>query len=156
MTLEELSKVPLEIGLMNEEGYPHKGTLNYVSPELDNTTGTIQVRGLFKNPNRALLPGFFVRARLPTGEPDKTALLVPNRLLAENQAGKYLLVVNKDDVVEQKRVTTGQLLVGGLRVILSGLAEDDRVVMSTSGRAIPGNKVVPKATKIEPATAASK
>jgi membrane fusion protein, multidrug efflux system len=155
ITLEELNKVPLEIGLMNEQGYPHKGHLNYVSPELDSTTGTIQVRGLFDNPHRVLLPGFFVRARIPTGQPDKTALLVPNRLLAEDQAGKYLLVVNKDDAVEQKHVTTGQLLTGGLRVIESGLVEDDRVVMSTNGRAIPGNKVVPKPTRIEPAAAAS-
>jgi multidrug efflux system membrane fusion protein len=59
-------------------------------------------------------------------------------------------VVNKDSVVEQKRIVTGQLLVGGLRVITSGLAADDRVVLSTNGKAIPGSKVVPKESKIEP------
>ncbi|UYN94635.1 MAG: efflux RND transporter periplasmic adaptor subunit [Enhydrobacter sp.] len=155
LTLEELSRVPMEIGLMNEQGFPHAGNLNYVSPELDSTTGTIQVRGLFQNASGALLPGFFVRARIPTGAPDQQALLVPNRVLAEDQAGKYLLVVNKDDVVEQKHVTTGQATVGGMRVIMSGLSPDDRVVLSTSGRAIPGNKVVPKPTKIEPPPAAS-
>jgi membrane fusion protein, multidrug efflux system len=76
-------------------------------------------------------------------------LLIPNRIIAEDQAGKYVLAVNKDDVVEQKRITTGQLLVGGIRVVEKGLTTDDRVVLSTTGKAIPGAKVVPKQTTIE-------
>lgn len=150
VTLQELQKVPIEIGLMDEEGFPHKGFLNYVSPELDPTTGTILVRGLLQNADRRLVPGFFVRVRLPMGAEAKPSLLVPDRILAEDQAGKYVLVVNKDNVVEQRRVTTGQLLTGGLRVIDSGLAVGDRVVTSTNGRAVPGNKVVPKEAGIDP------
>jgi RND family efflux transporter MFP subunit len=141
---DDIKRVPIEIGLMTEEGYPHKGHLDYVSPSLDTTTGTILVRGIFDNPNRALLPGFFVRVRVPTDIVDKAALLVPDRVLAEDQAGKYTLVVGKDDIVEQRRVTTGMLMPGGLRVIASGLKPDDRVVVSTNGRAIPGRKVAPK------------
>lgn len=148
LTLDELQKVPLEIGLMDEEGFPHKGFLNYVAPEIDATTGTILVRGLFQNPNRDLLPGFFTRIRVPMGLDAKQSLLVPNRVIAEDQAGRYLLVVNKDNVVEERRITTGQLLVGGLRVIASGLKPDERVVLTTSGKAVPGNKVVPKETTI--------
>lgn len=156
LTLEELQKIPLEIGLMDEEGFPHKGFFNYVAPELDPTTGTILVRGLFQNADRGLLPGFFVRIRVPNALSTAAALIIPNRVIAEDQAGKYVLVVNKDNVVEQKRVTTGQLLVGGLRIITSGLTADDRVVLTTNGRAIPGGKVVPKETKIEaPAAEAS-
>lgn len=147
-TIEQLGKIPLDIGLMNEEGYPHKGKLDYVSPEIDATTGTILVRGVFENPQRALLPGFFARVRVPLGLPDKESLVVPDRLIAEDQAGRYLLVVGKDDVVEQRRVTTGELLTGSLRVIDKGLAADDRVVVSTNGRAIPGRKVAPKPTTI--------
>jgi multidrug efflux system membrane fusion protein len=150
LSLEELAKIPLDIGLMDEEGFPHHGFLNYVSPEIDPATGTILVRGLFKNPDRDLLPGFFARIRVPTALGSKAALLIPNRVIAEDQAGKYVLVVNKDNVVEQKRIVTGQLLVGGLRVIASGLAADERIVLSTNGKAIPGNKVVPKESKIEP------
>jgi RND family efflux transporter MFP subunit len=153
ITLEELSKVPLEIGLMNEEGYPHKGHLDYVSPDIDATTGTVQVRGVFDNPDRTLLPGFFVRVRVPVGLGAKSMLVVPDRVLAEDQSGKYVLVVGKDDVVEQRRVKVGQLLVGNLRAIESGLAEGDRVVVSTNGRAIPGTKVVPKQATIQPASA---
>jgi multidrug efflux pump subunit AcrA (membrane-fusion protein) len=77
LDVEELSKVPLEIGLMNEDGFPHKGFLNYVSPELDATTGTILVRGLFNNPTRSLIPGFFVRVKVPQGLGATASLLVP-------------------------------------------------------------------------------
>jgi len=154
LDVEELSKIPLSIGLMNEDGFPHQGFLNYVSPEIDASTGTILVRGLFSNPTRTLIPGFFVRVKVPKGLGPSASLLVPNRVLAEDQAGKYLLVVNKDNVVEQVRVTTGQLLPGGLRVIATGLKADDRVVLSTNSRAIPGGKVVPKLTTIAADTAA--
>lgn len=149
LTVEELSKIPLNVGLMNEEGYPHQGNLNYVSPEVDANTGTVLVRGLFKNPNRDLVPGFFTRIQVPQGLGAQQVLLIPNRVIAEDQAGKYVLIVNKDNVVEQKHIVVGQLLVGGIRVIKSGLKADDRIVLSTSGRAIPGAKIVPKETKIE-------
>jgi multidrug efflux system membrane fusion protein len=149
---EELSKVPLEIGLMNEEGFPHKGFLNYVSPELDATTGTILVRGLFSNPTRTLIPGFFVRVKVPQGLEATASLLVPNRVIAEDQAGKYVLTVNKDNVVVQTRITTGQLLASGLRVVSTGLKPEDQVVLNTNGAAIPGAKVVPKVTTIQTAT----
>jgi multidrug efflux system membrane fusion protein len=148
LTVEELSKVPLDIGLMNEDGYPHKGFLNYVSPEIDAQTGTVLVRGLFANPNRDLLPGFFARIRMPLGLGDKPVLLIPNRVVGEDQAGKYVLVVDKDNVVQQRRITEGQLLPGSLRAVTQGLNADDRVVLTTSGRAIPGGKVVPKETTI--------
>ncbi|HSI00786.1 MAG TPA: efflux RND transporter periplasmic adaptor subunit [Reyranella sp.] len=143
-----IKQIPIEIGLMTEQGFPHKGHLDYVSPQVDASTGTIMIRGLLKNPDRALFPGFFVRVRLPTSLDEKPGLVVPDRALGEDQAGRYLLVVNKDDVVEQRRVTVGALLVGGLRVIDTGLKADDRVVISTNGRAIPGRKVTPKATTI--------
>ena len=152
VTVDNMKDIPIEIGLMTEQGYPHKGKLDYASPSLDTTTGTILIRAIFDNPNRALLPGFFVRVRVPTDptdKGDKAALIVPDRIVAEDQAGKYLLVVGKDDVVEQRRVTTGMLLPGGLRVIDTGLKPDDRVVVSTNGRAIPGRKVTPKPTTIE-------
>lgn len=146
---EDIKRVPIEIGLMTEQGYPHKGHLDYASPSVDTTTGTILVRAIFDNPDRALLPGFFVRVRVPTDITDKAALLVPDRVLAEDQAGKYILIVGKGDVVEQRRVTSGMLLPGGLRAIDSGLKPDDQVVVSTNGRAIPGRKVTPKETTLQ-------
>ncbi len=147
LTLAELREVPIEVGLMNETGYPHRGNLDYVSPEVDPATGTILVRGLFSNADRTLLPGFFVRIRVPTGRIVENALLAPDRALGANQEGRYLLVVNKDDVVEQRKVQVGQQF-GELRLIQSGLKPDDRVIVAGIQRAIPGRKVAPQTTTI--------
>jgi multidrug efflux pump subunit AcrA (membrane-fusion protein) len=106
------------------------------------------VRGILRNPNRTLLPGFFVRIRIPKGRDLPDALLVPDRALQADQAGRYLLVVNQDNVVEQRYVELGQLN-GELRVILSGLSGDDRVVIGDLWRATPGTKVTPKLTTLE-------
>jgi multidrug efflux system membrane fusion protein len=158
ITFEDLQKVPVEIGLMTEKGFPHKGHIDYVAPELDPATGTILVRGVFSNPDEVLLPGFFVRIRVPTGRSVQNALLVPDRALGQNQEGRYLLVLNKDDVVEQRPVQIGQQL-GDLRLIQSGIKPDDRIIVAGIQRAIPGRKVTPKTAtiaSIAPAPAAKK
>jgi RND family efflux transporter MFP subunit len=154
LTLADLHKVPVEVALSDETGFPHQGTIQYVAPALDPATGTLLVRGIMQNPDRVLLPGFFVRMRLPMGRVDRNALLVPDRALQEDQGGRYLLIVNKDDVVEQRYVQLGQLD-GALRVITSGLKPDDRVVVGDLWRATPGTKVKPQLTTIEaPSTGA--
>jgi len=154
MTVEDLRQLPVEVALQTDTGYPHKGTLDYVSPTLNQSTGTIAVRGILKNPDRVLLPGYFVRVRVPF-EQQQNALLVPDAALGADQAGRYLLVVNGENVVEQRKVTTGQLD-GDLRVIETGLKGDDKVVIGGLLRAIPGQKVDPQARKIESGTAAAK
>jgi RND family efflux transporter MFP subunit len=150
LSQEDLQKVPVEIGLMDEADFPHKGFLNYVSPMLDPATGTLQVRALVKNPDRALLPGLFTRVRLPTQFGPRAALLVPSRVIGTNQEGSYLLVVGKDDIVEQRKVTLGQTF-GDLRVIETGLGPDDRVVVTGNSRAVPGRKVAAKTVTVPPA-----
>jgi RND family efflux transporter MFP subunit len=147
ITQATFDKIPIEIGLMDEQGYPHKGVIQYIAPELDPATGTILVRGVFENPDRALLPGFFVRIRVPTSDKAVASLLVPNRAIGTSQQGKYLLVVNGQDEVEQRFVKTGAA-VGELRVVESGLKPDDRVIVSGAGRAVPGRKVAAKDTTI--------
>ena len=141
-TIEQVKEIEIDIGLQNEGNeYPHKGRLDYVSPELDPSTGTLLVRDLFENKNLSLLPGLFVRVRVPVQDiPD--ALLVEDTAVGAAQQGKYVLVVNKDNVVEQKVVTAGQQ-VGQYRVIESGLAAGDRVVIGGIQRATPGSKVDP-------------
>jgi RND family efflux transporter MFP subunit len=129
---------PVEVGLQTEEGYPHAGKLDYVAPDVDSSTGTLAARAILDNANRALLPGFFVRIRIP-GKP-RPALLVPDIAIGSDQGGRYVLVVNKDNIVEQRKVTPGQLE-GDLRVIDEGLAKDDRVVIGGIMQAIPGQKV---------------
>ena len=154
LTVEDIKQLPIEVALQTDSGFPHKGTLDYVSPQLNQSTGTIAVRGILKNADRMLLPGYFVRVRVPF-EQQQNALLVPDAALGADQAGRYLLVVNNENVVEQRKVTTGQLD-GDLRVIESGLKPDDKVVIGGLLRAIPGQKVDPQTTKIGSGAAAAK
>ena len=154
MTTEEIRQLPVEIGLQTESGFPHKGKLDYVAPTLNQSTGTLAVRGVLPNPDRTLLPGFFVRVRVPFDE-QANALLVPDVALGSDQAGRYVLVVNAENVVEQRKVQTGPLE-GELRVIESGLKIDDRVVIAGLLRAIPGQKVDPQVKKIEASPAPTK
>jgi membrane fusion protein, multidrug efflux system len=145
-TMRDVHDVPVEIGLQIEEGYPHKGVIDYIAPQVDASTGTLQVRGIFENKDAALLPGMFARVRVPIRRP-APALLVPDTAIGTSQLGRYVLVVNKDNVVEQRTVTIGQVD-KGLRVIESGLKPDDLVVIDGVQRAIPGNKVDPDKQKM--------
>ena len=124
------------------------------SPSLNLSTGTIAVRGVLPNADRALLPGFFVRIRVPFDE-QKDAVLVPDAALGSDQAGRYVLVVNSENIVEQRKVQTGPLE-GALRVIESGLKADDKVVVAGLLRAIPGQKVDPQLQKNETLPASAK
>jgi RND family efflux transporter MFP subunit len=142
LTAEDLNKVPVEVGLQTETGYPHRGTLDYRAPTVNQSTGTLAVRAILQNPERVLLPGYFVRVRIPLGEP-QTTLLVPDAALGSDQGGTYVLVVNQDNVVEQRRIETGAL-VDTQRVVEKGLGETDRVVVNGMLRAIPGQKVDPQ------------
>jgi RND family efflux transporter MFP subunit len=155
ITVAELRQLPAQVGLQTEQGYPHEGKLDYIAPTLNQSTGTLSVRGIFPNPGRTMLPGYFVRVRVPIDRQEK-ALLIPDVALNSDQGGRYLLVVNGDNVVEQRHVQTGQLEDGALRVIEDGLKPEDRVVTAGLLRAIPGQKVDPQLQKIEPLQTPSK
>ena len=132
---------PVDLGLPTEEGFPHEGRLDYLENRMDETTGTIEVRGVFENEGGILLPGLFARIRLPMGKPEE-ALLVPEQALGRDQEGRYLLTVNPDNRVEKHPVTEGQK-VGNMRVIASGIDPDDRVVVTGILKARPGQPVTP-------------
>jgi multidrug efflux system membrane fusion protein len=138
----DIASVPVEVGRMNEADYPHHGTLDYVAPNIDPTTGSLTIRGVLPNTEKALLPGMFVRMRVPLARQKAMVLLVPDQALGSDQGGRYVLVVDKDNIVRQRPVVTGQLS-GDLRVIASGLSAEDSVVVSGLQKAIPGAKVVP-------------
>jgi RND family efflux transporter MFP subunit len=149
----DLPTIPFEIGLQGETDYPFKGHLDYASPQIDAATGTLSVRGIVDNKDHALLPGLFVRVRVPVGHEDK-ALLVRDDAIGTNQQGSYVLVLGKDEAVEQKLVKTGQRE-GPLRVIESGLDAGDWVVTEGIQQAIPGNKVAPEKVAMDAAATAS-
>jgi RND family efflux transporter MFP subunit len=154
LTPADLKQTPVEIGLQTEEGYPHAGKLDYVAPTVNQSTGTLAVRGLIPNADRVLLPGYFVRVRVPIDQ-EQNALLVPDTALGSDQSGRYVLVVTNENVVEQLKVTTGPLD-NGLRVIESGLKPEDRVVVAGLLRSIPGQKVDPQLQKIQQPQASAK
>jgi RND family efflux transporter MFP subunit len=141
LTPQDLKKIPVEVGLQSETGYPHSGFLNYASPSITAATGTLAVRAELPNTDRALLPGYFVRVRVPRAEQPDT-LLVPDRVIGSDQSGRYVFVANKDDVIEQRKVELGQQ-VGQLRVIEKGIEPDDRVVMSGLMTVVAGQKIEP-------------
>lgn len=146
LTAKDLKETPIEVGLQTESDYPHQGKLDYAAPTINQSTGTLAVRGILLNADRILLPGYFVRVRVPLDQ-QKDALLIPDVALGSDQTGRYVLVVNNENIVEQRKVQTGPLE-GELRVIESGLKPDDRVVIAGLLRAIPGQKVDPQLQKI--------
>jgi len=128
----EDGKNPVLMGLQDEEGFPHKGTIDFVNNQVNPTTGSITVRGVFPNPKlpggvRLLSPGMFVRVRLPIG-PKHPALLVIDRAIGSDQGLKYVYVVDKENKIQYRRIKIVPLQDNGLRVITEGLKPTDRVV----------------------------
>jgi len=135
-------KIPVEIGLGDEEGFPHAGIIDFADNKIDRTTGTLRVRGIFKNDKEYLTPGLFVRVRIPFGEPHE-ALSVPERAIQRDQGEKYLLVVNKKNIVEYHKVKVGTLR-DGLRVIESDIGREAWIVVDGVQFATPGKPVTPE------------
>ena len=142
LQLSDVKNVAVDVGLQTETGYPHTGQLDYVAPTVDAESGTLSARALMPNTDLTLLPGMFLRVRVPLGA-DKNALLVPDTAIGSDQGGAYVLVVDGQNVVQEKSVTTGSLL-GSLRVIDTGLAATDRVIIDGLQRAVPGETVAPQ------------
>ncbi len=142
VTLKDLGPIPVDIGTQTETGYPHTGTLDYVAPEIDSSTGTLAGRAVFDNKKGVLEPGLFVRVRIPK-QLNVESILVPDVALGNNQQGRYLLVVDDKNVVQQRQVEVGDLVDGNLRIIKSGITPEDRVIVGGMMRALPGGTVVP-------------
>jgi len=140
---EERQYLPMEVALGADTPFQYMGNIDYVAPQVDAATGTLQIRGVLENKDLALVPGLFVRVRVPV-QRIENALLVNDTAVMSNQAGSYVMVAGKDNVVEQRAVTTGQVN-GQLRVIASGLSPEDKVVVGSIQRAVAGNAVAPVA-----------
>ncbi|HEY2228943.1 MAG TPA: efflux RND transporter periplasmic adaptor subunit [Xanthobacteraceae bacterium] len=142
---------PVSVRLADETDYRHQGRMDFVDNVLNPKTGTIRGRAVFDNKDGLLTPGFFGRLRLFGGEHD--ALLVPDGAVASDQSSKIVFTVADDGTVGTKLVELGPM-VEGLRVIRSGLAPADRIVIDGIQRARPGGKVTPQDGKIESAAPA--
>ncbi|BBO32949.1 efflux RND transporter periplasmic adaptor subunit [Lacipirellula parvula] len=163
--------LPVEFGLANEgNDFPHAGTVDFINNQIDPSTGTLELRGIFANPlltavgPRMFKPGEFVRIRLPLG-PKYDALIVSQAAIGSDQGKKYLLTVNKENVVEYSPVTLGpqqpnglvvvnpvniQRTPAGVRFALEGepsepsITADSVIIAEGLQRVRPGAKVTPK------------
>lgn len=135
------ARIPCFLQLVNETNFPHEGVIDFVDNRMDPTTGTIQARGVFKNPKGFLLPGFFGRVRVP-GSGKYQAILVPDAAIVADQDQRLLLVVGPDNTVHPRPVKLGALF-GDLRAIESGIGTNDRVVINGLLQARPGATVNP-------------
>ncbi len=150
--------VTLDMGLAGEGGYPHKGTVNFIDNQVNAGTGSISIRGIFNNPQPAggtylIVPGMFVRVRMPIGQP-REELLVIDRAITSDQGLKYVYVVDADNKVQARGVKLGSLQDDGLRVIAHGLAKDDQVLVGGLQQVRPGMTIQPEFLKSMPSLTA--
>ena len=138
----EKIKVPLYLGLANEEGYPRQGYLDFAAISLAPTTGTLQLRGIFPNPDSKIVPGMYARIRGAVVGKAKEDLLVPAVALGYDQQGSYVLVVDENNVVQRRSVKLG-IEVGDHRVIKEGLTGNEWIITNGLLRAFPGKPVSP-------------
>jgi RND family efflux transporter MFP subunit len=136
------AKLPVYLGLANEDGFPHEGQLDFVDNQIDPNTGTIRTRAVFSNTSRALTPGLFARVKL-VGDHKRKALLVRDAAIGTDQDRKFVLVVGQGDTLAYRPVVPGRL-VDGLRIIDSGLQPGEHVVVNGLMRVRPGMKVAPQ------------
>jgi membrane fusion protein, multidrug efflux system len=142
------ARVPVLMGLANEEGHPHRGQMDFVDNRLDPATGTIRARAVFPNPDRRLTPGLFARLRLE-GSRAYTAVLVRDEAIGTDQDRKFVLVVAADGTAQYRGVTLGPI-VDGLRVVRTGLQPGERIVINGLQRVRPGSKVQPTVAPMAP------
>jgi multidrug efflux system membrane fusion protein len=139
-------KVPVEVALEGDEGYPHKGLLDFAENKVDPKTGTIQTRGVLPNPNRIMDAGMRARVRIPVSEPYK-ALLITDRAIGTDQNLKYVYVVDADNIAKRRDVQLGRIK-DGLRVIEKGLQPGDQVIVNGIQSVRPEMKVDPKPSEM--------
>jgi RND family efflux transporter MFP subunit len=136
------TEVPVSLALANEEGFPHRGTINFVDNQINAKTGTQSFRGVFPNKDEGLTAGFFARVRMPIASPHR-ALLVTDRALDNDQGQKILYVLNDKDEVISREVRVGALH-DGMRAIEDGLRPGERVIVNGLLQVRPGMTVQPK------------
>jgi RND family efflux transporter MFP subunit len=135
-------KIPAQMELANQTGFPHLGEIDFVDNQLDPTTGTIRARGVFENKDRLMSPGFFARVRIP-GSGEYEAMLVLDQAVADDQGSSFIWVIDAEDKAVYRPVKLGPL-VDGLRVVREGLKADDRVVIKGIMAVRNGVKVNPQ------------
>jgi multidrug efflux system membrane fusion protein len=134
---------PVRVGLANESGYPHAGTVDFIDNRVDPNTGTIRARAVLPNPDRLFTPGLFARVQLE-GSAEFDALLIDDKAVLTDQDRKYVYVLGPDNKALRKDIVPGRM-VDGLRVVSAGLAPQDTVIVQGLQKVFfPGMPVQPK------------
>jgi multidrug efflux system membrane fusion protein len=148
------AEAPVLVGLAEENDFSHRGTIDFVDNQVDPSTGTIHVRAVLPNSDRLLVPGLFVRVRVPVGEA-RPGVLVTDRAIGTDQDRKYVLVVNDKNVVEYRPVKLGPVQ-RGLRAVAEGLAPSEWVIVNGIQRVRPGATVTPQKVSMRPGPPAAR
>jgi RND family efflux transporter MFP subunit len=133
---------PVHIGLANEEGFPHAGTMDFVDNQLNPQTGTIRTRAVFANKDGLFTPGLFARVQL-VGSDDYNAILIDDRAVNTDQSQKYVFLLGADNKVEYRKIKLGRVI-DGLRIVREGLKPGDVIVVNGAQRVHPGLTVAPQ------------
>jgi RND family efflux transporter MFP subunit len=141
---------PVQVGLANEEGFPHSGYVDFLDNQLNPQTGTIRARAVLENKDGQFTPGLFARVQL-LGSGEYTAILIEDRAVNTDQSQKYVLALSPDNKVEYRKVTLGRII-GGLRVVREGLKPGDVIVVNGAQRVHPGMTVTPERVVMGAAT----
>ena len=137
------TKNPVRVGLASEQGYPHEGTVDFVDNQVDPSTGTIRARAVLKNPDRIFTPGLYARVQLQ-GSGQFKAMLIDDKAVLTDQDRKYVYVLGEKNAATRKDVKLGPVI-DGLRVVTSGLAPSDKVIVHGVQKVFfPGMPVQPK------------
>jgi RND family efflux transporter MFP subunit len=132
----------VQVGLANEEGFPHPGVMDFVDNQLNPQTGTIRARAVLENKDGQFTPGLFARVQL-LGSSDYVAILIEDRAVNTDQSQKYVLLLGPNNVIEYRKVTLGRII-DGLRVVKEGLKAGDVIVVNGAQRVHPGVTVTPQ------------
>jgi len=135
-------KIPVELELADESEFPHKGYIESFDNKLDPSTGSILLRAVFPNDDDRIVPGLFARIRIPLSE-KHPALLVDERAIGTDQANKFVLTLSPTNTVQYQGVELGPLF-DGKRVVRSGLAAGEKIVVNGLARVRPGMPVTPQ------------
>lgn len=143
-------KNPVYMRLVDEQGFPHLGHMDFVDNRIDPNTGTMRGRAIFPNDDNTLTPGLFAEVRLP-GSGRYEAVLIPDSAIGSDQSEKFVYVVGEDNTIERRRIELGPIA-KGLRVIRSGLDGSETIVTRGLQRVFPGVAVTPSEEIVEAST----
>lgn len=143
---EASGKLPVQVGLMTDTGFPYGGEFDFLSNRVDRSTGTIRARAIVKNPDGRLAPGLFARVNLVTAEPAQ-AVLIDDQAIGIDQGRRNVLVLGSEDKAEYRLVQLGPMI-DGLRVVSAGLNPGEKIILK--GLVRPGMRVVPQMAPMLP------